>query len=78
MSVLFPLTSSISPTGRADRKTYTTRKGEVIMKCEGTKNCTWEVEQQKSIERKGKYYCDKACASGHPGGKGCGHQGCHC
>jgi hypothetical protein len=48
------------------------------MKCECTKNCTCEVEQQKSIERNGKYYCDEACASGHPGGKGCGHQGCNC
>jgi hypothetical protein len=48
------------------------------MKCEGTKNCTCEVEQQKSIERDGKYYCDEACASGHPNGKGCNHQGYNC
>jgi metallothionein len=48
------------------------------MKCECTQNCTCEVEQQKSVERNGKYYCDEACASGHPSGQGCGHQGCHC
>jgi hypothetical protein len=48
------------------------------MKCECTKNCTCEVEQQKSIERNGKYYCAEACASGHPDGQGCGHQGCNC
>lgn len=48
------------------------------MKCECDRNCTCEVEQRKSIERNGKYYCDEACASGHPSGQGCGHQDCKC
>lgn len=48
------------------------------MKCDCERNCTCEVDQQTAIERNGKHYCDEACATGHPGGKGCGHQGCQC
>ena len=35
------------------------------MKCECTKNCTCEVEQQKSVERNGKHYCAEAGVVGN-------------
>ena len=49
-----------------------------MMQCECERHCTCEVEQQKGIERSGKQYCSDTCADNHPGGQGCGHQGCNC
>ena len=48
------------------------------MPCACERNCICEVSQDHGIERNGHYYGSEACANGHPGGQGCGHQGCRC
>jgi metallothionein len=47
------------------------------MKC-ACDACVCVVAIEDAIKKDGKNYCSDACASGHPNGENCGHQGCDC
>ncbi|NJN76253.1 MAG: metallothionein [Synechococcaceae cyanobacterium RL_1_2] len=41
-------------------------------------SCVCLVDIASAITKDDKHYCSDACASGHPQGSGCGHEGCGC
>ncbi|MCM1982242.1 metallothionein [Lyngbya confervoides BDU141951] len=47
------------------------------MKC-ACESCLCVVDVSSAVQKSGQYFCSEACASGHDGGSGCGHAGCHC
>lgn len=41
-------------------------------------DCVCVVAISDAVKKNGQNYCSDACASGHPNGAGCSHDGCKC